>query len=190
MNEFKEINVNELEVSDMIIEKLKIRNQKEKKLLESNEYMNWLDNFTKFNSSFNDEYSYAKEKFQPEDLEKVRDLCILYGVIDDYARANYISAMPCNWGQFYCIKFNETGYHIGLIVGQGAVNFCERVELENESEFIDFKDIQENKNPERTVVINKKLDILSDYVKNLIEKDKVPSNAIMALLKDVISEFK
>ena len=39
MNEFKEINVNELEVSDMIIEKLKIRNQKEKKLLESDEYI-------------------------------------------------------------------------------------------------------------------------------------------------------
>ena len=74
MNEFKEINVNELEVSDVIIEKLKIRKQKEKKLLESDEYMNWLYDFTKVNITFyDDDWLYCNENMLPEDIERVKD---------------------------------------------------------------------------------------------------------------------
>jgi len=53
-----------------IVEKQKIRNQKEKQLLESDEYILWLQNFTeKYNLFFNDSWLYKPKKISTEDLD-------------------------------------------------------------------------------------------------------------------------
>lgn len=124
--------------------------RKEKELTMNNEYVMWLEKFTEDYPNFSDEdWLYHAEKISKQDFKRVEDLPYFYGGIMGYADRHKIEANPCCFGNYYNIKYNNIGYEIGVMHGQGTIQFCKRVSLEdeiNEDKFIDFEEIIKDQN--------------------------------------------
>lgn len=139
-------------------------------------YINWLERFTKKNPSFtNDDCLYFKEEIDENDLKQISKLQSFYEVIEKYANENYIYPDTTEFGIFFKIKFENTGFKIGLFTGQGTFFFCSRVQPEKG--FIDLHDIINDHKQENTTTINQKLNELSCLVTEMYESG-IPVEAI------------
>lgn len=151
-------------------------------------YIIWLEEFTKKHPNFsNDTWLYCPEKISKEDYNMVVKLPYFFGLIQKYAEKNFIKAGSEDSGfyeMFYQIKFNNVGYKIGLICGQGAFNYCCRYDNAYEK-FIDFNDIINSKKQDNVDVINEKLEQLSKLVNELIELE-VPESTIIGKVEKCI----
>lgn len=165
------------------------RNTKIQKMLSNTDYIKWLEIFTTEYSCFNDnDWLYFPERLSKTDLEQVNNLHLMYSGIERYASENYIYPTVCDFGNFYKIKLENTGFEIGMLTGQGTLFFCNRVEIENEKDFIDFNDIINNKKRDNTTTIKNKLNELSNLVVSL-HKSGVPLEAIMFTLDNTLKEI-
>lgn len=165
------------------------KNIKIQEILSNTDYIKWLDSFTLEHSSFfDDDWLYSPEKISKEDLEQVNNLHIMYCGIERYASKNYIYPTDCDFGNFYKVKLENTGFEIGMLVGQGTLFFCNRVQIENQKKFIDFNDILNNKNNNNVTTIKNKLNELSNLVVSLY-KSGVPLEAIVITLDNTLNEI-
>ena len=133
-----------------------IKRRKKEKLLANTDYINWLINFTiKNNGSFADDtWLYNPEELKKNDSEKINDLQLFYEGINDYAKSINIDPLPTKFGNEYKIKFNDTGLKIGIDMGQGAYFYCQKINIDNENEFINFLDINKNRNKTKALKNN------------------------------------
>lgn len=153
------------------------------------EYIKWLINFTNTYSSFSDdEWLYYESKLSKENIEKVNSLHLLYNIVDRYATDNYIYPNNCEFGNYYKINSGNVGFEIGVIAGQGVSFFCNRVELENKKDFIDFNDILNNKESINKIEINEGLEQLSYMIDSLYKKG-VPFPIIFNTVSDTVNEL-
>lgn len=165
------------------------RNLKIQEMFANSEYIDWLSHFTIENQNFSDDmWLYFPEKISKEDGSRVNDLCLMYEGIDKYASANYIFPYHCDFGNFYKIKFNDVGFEIGTLSGQGTIFFCSRVSIEDEKEFIDFNDIINNKKSDNVTTIENSLSELSEHVISL-SNNGVPLEAITNTLNSTLSKL-
>ncbi len=112
------------------------------KLVLSQEYITWLQNFIYTHPSFsNDEWRYFPEQAEPENLEMVEKLP--YFVEGIKLCTEKRAHRHDQFGYSIKIMFNNVGYRVGQ---QGTERyFCEGVEIFlNEKFFIDFNHIMEN----------------------------------------------
>lgn len=171
------------------IAKEKTNNIKRQEMLSNTDYMKWLDSFTIEHSKFSDDdWLYFPEKISKQDNEQVYNLRLLYEIIEKYASKNYIFPTTCDFGDFYKIKFEHTGFEIGMLAGQGVLFFCNRVQIENEKDFIDFNDILNNKKNDNVTTIKNKLNELSNLVVSLY-KSGIPLEAIVITLDNTLNEI-
>ena len=90
------------------------KQQEEKKqivkwMIESDEYISWLERWTVQYSQFcDDDWLYCPDDISKEDKEKVDIFYLLFNLIDEYAGRNFISNNPCDFGCYYLIKNNKT----------------------------------------------------------------------------------
>lgn len=165
------------------------KNIKMEEMLSNTDYINWLNKFTIEHSSFtDDDWLYFPEKISKEDLEKVNNLHLVYRGIEKYANENYIYPTNCDFGNFYKIKLENTGFEIGILFGQGTLFFCNRVQIENKKDFIDFDDILNNKTNDNLTTIKNKLNELSNFISSLYKSD-VPLEAIVNTLDNTLNEI-
>lgn len=165
------------------------RNLKIQEMFANSEYIDWLSRFTLENQNFSDDmWLYFPEKISKEDGSRVDDLCLMYEGIDKYASENYIFPYHCDFGNFYKIKFNDVGFEIGTLSGQGTIFFCSRVSIEDEKEFIDFNDIINNKKSDNVTTIENSLNELSEHVISL-SNNGVPLEAITNTLNSTLSKL-
>lgn len=150
-----------------VIEEEKNRERRIKEIITGGEYILWLEKFTIKHTRFSDnDWLYCPEEISEEDRARVEELNLFYQGIDAYASKNFIFPSSCDFGNYYCIKFGNIGYEIGIMVGQGTLFFCNKVSLENK-EFIDFTDIQNDREQPKTELINNRLEELSLLINNL-----------------------
>ncbi len=124
------------------VEKEKFRVEKMKNMMSNTYYLEWLSQFTQDKLGFaDDDWLYFPEELQESDRENVDNLCLFYEGIEEYAKRVHFNPIPCEFGNYYKIRLNELGFKIGILIGQGTVFFCEKIPVENERDFIDFKDI-------------------------------------------------
>jgi len=172
------------------LEKEKIKKNKSKEMLSNPNYMNWLDNFTLKRQGFSDDdWLYNSDGLTVNDKENVNNLYLIYNGIDEYARRNYVYPFPCDFGNFYKIKFNDIGFEIGVQRGQGVRFFCNRVLIENVEEFIDFNDISCDKKYDNVDKISNQLNELSNYVVFLHESG-VPFQAMVNALDETLEQIR
>lgn len=118
-------------------------------IIKDEKYITWLENFTSRNYNFNDnDWLYCPDKISLNDKRKVENLYLLYQAIDNYAKDNHISSTVCYFGNYYSIKYNNIGYNIGMLQGQGTLFSCSRTEIKQDANFIDFMDIIKKKKRE------------------------------------------
>ena len=152
-------------------------NQKKVDLGINKEYFEWLKSFTEDKGGFyDDDWLYFPEELSELDRKNVAKLSLFYNCIDDYASKHNIDSIPCEFGRFYRIKFGDYGFEIGTLEGQGIVTFCEKTEVNNEIDFIDFNDIlnHDKKNLVETIELLKSLKELvttnpQEFEKNAIK---------------------
>lgn len=172
------------------MEEEKNRERRIKEIITGGEYIVWLEKFTIKHTRFSDnDWLYCPEEISGDDRARVEELNLFYRGIDAYASKNFISPSFCDFGNYYCIKFGNIGYEIGIIVGQGTLFFCNRVSMENK-EFIDFADIQNDKEQPKTKLINKKLNILKEELSLLINNfaEDVPLATLEETTRNIIKE--
>ena len=170
-----------------IMEEEKNREKRIKELITEGEYILWLEKFTIKYTRFSDnDWLYCPEEILEADRARVEELTLFYQGIDEYANKNFIFPSSCDFGNYYCIKFGNIGYEIGIMVGQGTLFFCNRVSVENK-EFIDFTDIKNDKEQPKTKLINNKLEELSLLINNLAED--ISLEAIEENVRNVFKEI-
>lgn len=168
------------------------KQQEEKKqivkwMIESDEYISWLERWTVQYSQFcDDDWLYCPNDISKEDKEKVDIFYLLFNLIDEYAGRNFISNNPCDFGCYYLIKNNNVGYQIGMMAGQGVIHFCKRVEVVDEC--IDFKDIQVNKKLENVILIEGNLEKLACLI-TVIAEDNTPLDAIVSTTENTVKKI-
>lgn len=156
-------------VAKKLMEEEKNRKRRIKEIITGGEYILWLEKFTIKHTRFSDnDWLYFPEEISEEDIKSLEELNLFYRGIDEYASKNFIFPSSCDFGNYYCIKFGNIGYEIGIMVGQGTLFFCNKVSIENK-EFIDFTDIQNDKEQHKTKLINNRLEELSLLINNLAE---------------------
>ena len=160
-----------------------------KELVSNTNYIEWLIKFTQDKKGFyDDEWLYFPEELKETDRKNVDKLHLFFQGIDNYAKANHIYPQPGDCSGLYKIRFNETGFAIGILVGQGTVFFCNKVDVEDEKEFIDFNDIMNNKKQTSVNKINEILNNLSDVIESAYENG-VPIQAIVNTCNNTIEEI-
>ena len=171
------------------IEKQNIKNNEIKKMMSSSDYINWLTNFTIDKDAFSDnDWLYNSSTIKKEDLDNIEKLYLFYEGIDKYARNNYIYPIPCEYGNFYKIKWNEIGFEIGVLMGQGTLFFCRKLLVKENHEFIDYNDIILNKKQKQVEYIESCLNSISDMILTAY-KNGVPADAIKTTLDNTIQEI-
>lgn len=130
------------ELAEKFIARKEAKNKEIKCMFSSTDYIEWLNKFTQDKNGFSDDdWLYFPEKISDSDRENVGKLNLLYEGIDRYAEQNQLSPEPCKFGNFYRVKLNDFSFEIGILIGQGTVFFFNKVPLEEDKEFIDFKNI-------------------------------------------------
>ena len=172
------------------VEGLKVSEAKRKEMFSNTEYLKWLECFTIEHQDFSDDdWLYFPEKISQEDNQKVKNLHLFYEGIELYGKKNYIYPTECDFGGYYNIKFDNIGYEIGMLVGQGTLFFCKRTPLNKDLEYIDFKDIMNDKKKDGVDVITKQLNDLSNKILELHKKG-IPLTAIIETLDTTLTEIK
>lgn len=142
------INEKQLKENFMKEFSLKLRKiEEQKQEMSSNvDYINWLNRFTLDKEGFSsDTWLYNPEELTDEDNKNVDKLFILYEIVNEYAFLNNIKSLPCDFGNYYLVRLDDFGFELGILIGQGTIFYCKRVSIENESNFIDYKKIVNNK---------------------------------------------
>lgn len=162
---------------------MKEKSEKKKQALDqiinSNQYMLWLDNYTKITPFFT---CYHFINFKDEiERDNILNLAILYNIINQYARKNYL--YPKN--NYYYIKYNNTGYQIGIDDKNNY--FCQRIEIK--PDFLNFKDIQQNKELPNTKLLKSYFQKLKEIV-TLIANEDVPCQAVFEITEKTYQKMK
>lgn len=142
-------------ILERYIEEEKINKKRKERILESEEYINWLEAYTQ-----------KKDKFTNDESneENVQSLEALYLVIEEYGEENYIFPSETPFGCYYTVKYKDTNYNIGYMTGQGIFFYCEKT---NEESQINFKDILEGKKQLSAELIKLKLNKLNILINEL-----------------------
>lgn len=182
------------EYREKLVAELKHKNEVRNKLVTTEDYVKWLEKFTKDNPDFNsDQWLYFPEKISKYDSDNVDLLCEFYSVIESYAMKNYIYPTPCDWGGYYSIRYNGKVYEIGLLMGQGAFNFCRTSNINEKAYVINFEEIA-NPNEEilvRTALIEKQLGRIDNLIEELCSNEiEIPIKAIIEKLDKVECDLK
>jgi len=163
-----------------IVERLARSQKITEEIVQTDDYINWLENFTIKNKAFSDDtWLYFPDRISEEDNEQVSKLSNFYEAIENYASANFIYPTPDEFGNHYRVSNNNIGYDIGIMMGQGALFWVsrEKITKKNQNSFIDFELIRTNKKTDREDMIRSKLDSLDNFIIDLANED-VPVEAI------------
>lgn len=157
--------------------------------ISSTKYFEWLKEFTKDKDYFgDDDWLYHPEELSNTDRKNVENLYFFYEGIDKYATKNHIYPTNFGYGYFYTIKLDESAFEIGIMIGQGAVCFCKKTKVDDESKFIDFNDIINDKKSKQVDFINSSLNEIHGMILNAYNSG-VPIESINGILKDAVNEI-
>ena len=106
-------------------------------------YMEWLERFTERVDVFiqDDFESPIPLEIGKDNAKFGKDIYLLYDIIIDYAKKNYLSPNYSKQNIFYVIKYHDNFYEIGEDLAWGNEVYCKRL-LDYNGEFIDYLDIR------------------------------------------------
>jgi len=143
----KNENVKVLNYFVELSERIKRDKKTKEELFNNYDYINWLEKFTLTNEFFRlDHLIYDAHKLSKQDWDNAQKLNLFFEGIEEYATEKGIEPENCGSGPVYAVKHNGIGYYVAVMAGQGVTNSCMRTEIDEDSVFIDFSDIVNNKN--------------------------------------------
>lgn len=172
------------------IEAEKVIYEEIKSMMSNTDYVEWLKEFSKDKNQFcSDDWLYYKDEIGEIDRDNVGKLCLFYRGIANYSNQNYIYPIPSKFGNYYRVKLDDFGFEIGMLIGQGTIFSFNKVSIDDDKEFIDFKDIMTNKKQDNVDQINETLDSISNMVITAYESG-VPIDVIVSKFYNTINEIE
>ena len=179
-----------------ILERGNERKKMSNNLINNDDYINWLDDFTKVHPEIiileipNINYYCG---ISLDEFVNISFLSDFYKLISKYARKNYIFPNAFDdYENYYVIKVYNVFYEIGVIIDdeQDVNFFCRRLQENEEGRyFIDFKDIKENKVRHEAFHIRKNLKKLVAVINQLILSNNIPVEAIADTTAEAIQKI-
>lgn len=143
-------------------ERKRKREKTKKEIIADSEYINWLEEFTENTPHFTSD-------LQSEgNTENIRNLDLLYEIIDTYARKNYIQPNKTKWEYFYILEYEGNLYKIGYSNRDYTFYYCNKVS-ETKYKPISFSDIAKDRVTREAHLINLKLEKLNIILSELAE---------------------
>ena len=167
-------------------------NKLRKKIISNYDYIKWLEEFTvKYTSFLDNEWLYTPEDLLPSDAKNVDKLNYFVEEILSYAKRAHIEIQHGKSFETYVtIKYNDIGYIVGYMAGQGVVFFVTRVPVPNDC--IDFSDIVENiirTDTEKIELALKKFNTSTLAEVNKLKSMGIPLEEISSILYDILKEL-
>lgn len=107
-----------------IFASLQKENERQKRLIATPEYMEWMYQYTDTNPQFNDMTLAYKQDCQ--DYDKLSLLTHFFEAIEKYCQKNMLSANVNGYERWYNIQYKNVYFSIGVCAGQGSFNFVTR----------------------------------------------------------------
>ena len=154
------------------------------------DYMNWLENFTKNIPNFieDDFLKPIPLEIGEENAKFGKYIYLLYEIIKDYAKINYLSP---NYTEHnapsYVIKYHDNFYEIGEDFDWGREIYCSRLE-EYTGDFIEFSDIKNDIKCLKSDIIKYKLDSLINTIYEYL--NHIPTIAVVENIENTIKDIK
>ena len=168
-------------MTEKLIQEQQRKDAVKKDMLENTSYIDWLVQFTEKNPIFSDnDWLYNEDGISKEDLERVRNLPLLFECIASFAERNYLSSNEDEWGESFLIRKDDTYMNIGYNAGQGTSFYCERTEQQDNS--INYYSIMNKEPLMRTMHVDHRLQAISDDIKDLMISLRVPKEFIEEML--------
>ena len=119
-----------------------LKEEIEDSLFNNLDYLKWLVKFINEYPIFSDDYFLLfRNKGSELDCNNAENLYLLYYEIAKYAKEFNIEPFYLDDNIVYKIRIDNIGFLIGNLDGKGRIFFCNRVEIDNVLEFINFEDI-------------------------------------------------
>ena len=169
---------------------ISIRNQEIKLDIKTKDnYMNWLEEFTERVGVFiQDDFERPIPLEIGEDNAKFgKYIYLLYDIIIDYAKKNYLSPNYSKQNISYVIKYHDNVYEIGEDLAWGNEVYCKRL-LNYNGEFIDYFDIRNDTVSLKRDIIKKQLNSLDNTIKEYT--NYIPTYAVIEQVEDTIKDIK
>ena len=161
-----------------------------KEICSNFEYIEWLYSFSLIHNSFsNDEWDYNTEIISDIDRKNAKLISLLYSGINAYAYNNHINPTSTEYGGFYRIIYRDCAFEIGFQSYQGSFFYCKKVEIGNDTDYINFEDIILNNRCKNEACINNMLELFPEFVKNA-HRCGVPLEALSEVFNKTLDEIR
>lgn len=172
-----------------VIEGLIKSQERAKSIVADNVYMLWLEKFASIHPIFSDDtWLYEPNAISKEDSENVAELCSFFNGLSEYAEKNFLPIYSEDFTTYVYIKFNDIGYEIGLISGQGTYAYCQRIDISPDKVFIDFNDIVADRKQPHVDGVDETLNTISNLIEQLLNSG-VPAAAVYTRINDTINKY-
>lgn len=162
-------------------------------LVSNTKYILWLEHFTTKYPSFCSEQCFSPEELSDDDLENVDSLPLFLEGITNYASKNFLPITPItlgvNSGYYVLIKFNGIGYMLSVKHIQVSYNYCSRVDISSDKNFIDFNDIMNSTKQKHVDFVLSKLNELSNLLNDMLASG-VPESEISSVVDSAIEKHQ
>ena len=129
---------------ERFVEEENNKNNQKRDILLNDYYFEWLKKMP-IHPIFVDNIQYNQDNLTNEDIDNINKLPLLLDIIDSYAQLNGIDSMELEEDMLsYNFRYYESGFEIGVIIGQGSDVFCDKKAIDSEEDFINIEDIRAN----------------------------------------------
>jgi len=168
------------------------KEKRKEEMISNSSYIEWLTGFVNNNKKFySDSWLYDPERIEEKDRNNVNNLELFFNKLLDELCNNYIypkvEENSISKTVYYMIKYKKTYFKIGILVGQGSVIFCEKIERSRN--YTDFNDILTRKIEERKEMIDKDLEKLEEIIYNMLDNN-IPINTIINKINSIDKDYK
>lgn len=161
-----------------------------KQIMTNDEYIKWVISFAEIHGFFSDEDWFdAEDELSDDDAKKLKNLGAFFDLINEYAERNYIFPISTRFNTTYNVKYQNHGLRVGIMFGQGCSCYCEKAEIDDEKEFVDFTDILTNKRQPQVDYIENELAKISESI-TLAYHNGLPLTALERTIRNTFSELK
>lgn len=165
-----------------------LHNCEETKSIIDENYMLWLERFTKAHANFTDaDWLYGQKGIRTQDYNNVTQLKNLFKSIESYADRNYIPVKFEGCDRYYVISFNGISYTIGMLMGRTF--YCKRKKTFQEGS-IPFHSIAFNILQPRVEEVDCLFNEMFKHLETLTTEYEIPINVTTQKLSDKLFELK
>lgn len=106
--------------------------------VKSTEYLDWLVSFLDIHKSFSDDtWLYDEDKISKEDYERVKLISTFFHYISDLSKEQFVPDVIEEYDEeIYNFKLRGNYYQITTIVGQGAITFINKLEYDENIDYV------------------------------------------------------